>query len=93
MECWQSKERAEGVIGANKTKMLRVLNGNETLQVERSSSDPSKRTINIKGEELLKNLAGFDQAFNDFLPRFKYIHTKPFHFGGLSRFYNVRRIL
>ena len=52
MECWQSKERAEGVIGANKTKMLRVLNGNETLQVERSSSDPSKRTINIKGEEL-----------------------------------------
>jgi putative ATP-dependent endonuclease of OLD family len=63
---------------ANKTKMLGVLNGNDTLLVERSSSDPSKRKITINGEELAKNPAGFDKAFNDFLPKFEYIHTKQY---------------
>lgn len=63
---------------ANKTKMLGVLNGNDKLVVERSSEEPSKRKIIINGEELAKNPAGFDKAFNDFLPKFEYIHTKQY---------------
>lgn len=63
---------------ANKTKMLGVLNGSDTLVVERSSEDPSKRKLIINGEELTKNPAGFDKAFNDFLPKFEYINTKQY---------------
>lgn len=63
---------------ANKTKMLGVLNGNDKLVVERSSEEPSKRKIIINGKELAKNPAGFDKAFNDFLPKFEYIHTKQY---------------
>ncbi|MBE0471504.1 MAG: ATP-binding protein [Methyloprofundus sp.] len=63
---------------ANKTKMLGVLNGSNTLLVERSSEEPSKRKLTINGEELAKNPAGFDKAFNDFLPKFEYIHTKQY---------------
>lgn len=63
---------------ANKTKMLDVLNGSDTLVVERSSEEPSKRKLTINGEELAKNPAGFDKAFNDFLPKFEYIHTKQY---------------
>ena len=70
---------AENMRNENsKTKMLSVLNGNDTLLVERSSSDPSKRKITINGEELARNPIGFDKAFNDFLPKFEYIHTKQY---------------
>jgi putative ATP-dependent endonuclease of OLD family len=69
----------------NKTKMLGVLNGSDTLIVERSSADPSKRKLTINGEELAKNPAGFDKAFNDFLPKFEYIHTKQY-FDELAKY-------
>lgn len=63
---------------ANRTKMLGVLKGCDTLVVERSSEEPSKRKLTINGVELAKNPAGFDTAFNDFLPKFEYIHTKQY---------------
>lgn len=63
---------------ANRTKMLGVLNGSDTLEVERSSEEPTKRKITVNGEELAKNPAGFDKAFNDFLPKFEYINTKQY---------------
>ncbi|MFA1574109.1 ATP-dependent nuclease [Vibrio cyclitrophicus] len=63
---------------ANKTKMLNVLDGNDTLFVKRTSSEPTKRKLTIGGVELAKNPAGFDKAFNDFLPKFEYIHTKQY---------------
>jgi putative ATP-dependent endonuclease of OLD family len=69
----------------NKTKMLGVLNGSDTLIVERSSADPSKRKLTINGEELAKNPAGFDKALNDFLPKFEYIHTKQY-FDELAKY-------
>jgi len=63
---------------ANRTKMLGVLKGCNKLAVERSSEDPGKRKLTINGSELAKNPAGFDKAFNDFLPKFEYIHTKQY---------------
>lgn len=63
---------------ANKTKMLNVLDGNDTLSVKRTSAEPTKRKLTIGGVELAKNPAGFDKAFNDFLPKFEYIHTKQY---------------
>lgn len=62
----------------NKTKMLGILKGSDHIVVERSSDDPSKRKILIDGEELTKNPAGFDKAFNDFLPKFEHITTKQY---------------
>lgn len=62
----------------NKTKMLKVLDGNDTIVVQRLSSNPTKRKIIIGGKELAKNPTGFDKAFNDFLPKFEYIHTKQY---------------
>ncbi|WP_043527740.1 ATP-dependent nuclease [Litchfieldella xinjiangensis] len=62
----------------NKTKMLGVLSGSDVLTVERSSEDHSKRKLTINGEVLAKNPAGFDKAFNDFLPKFEYINTKQY---------------
>ena len=63
---------------ANKTKMLNVLGGSDTLSVKRTSTDPTKRKLTIGGVVLAKNPAGFDKAFNDFLPKFEYIHTKQY---------------
>ncbi|WP_368485115.1 ATP-dependent endonuclease [Pseudoalteromonas sp. SD03] len=62
----------------NKTKILNVLDGSNTLSVKRTSGEPSKRTLTIRGVELAKNPAGFDKALNDFLPKFEYIHTKQY---------------
>ena len=63
---------------ANKTKILNVLDGSDILSVKRTSSEPTKRKLTIGGVELAKNPAGFDKAFNDFLPKFEYIHTKQY---------------
>ncbi|HDM8232406.1 TPA: ATP-binding protein [Vibrio campbellii] len=63
---------------SNKTKMLNVLDGHDTLSVTRTSSEPTKRKLTIDGVELAKNPAGFDKALNDFLPKFEYIHTKQY---------------
>ncbi|WP_445354962.1 ATP-dependent nuclease [Microbulbifer sp. EKSA008] len=63
---------------ANKTKILNVLDGNDSLSVKRTSNEPTKRKLTIGGVELAKNPAGFDKALNDFLPKFEYIHTKQY---------------
>ncbi len=62
----------------NRDKILKVLDGSDILIVRRKSSEPTKRKLVIKGAELEKNPAGFDKAFNDFLPKFEYIHTKQY---------------
>lgn len=63
---------------AGKSKMHEVLKGNDRITIERASSEPSKRKISIDGQELTKHPVGFDKAFNDFLPKFEYIHTKQY---------------
>ncbi|HAS14840.1 MAG TPA: chromosome segregation protein SMC [Idiomarina abyssalis] len=62
----------------NREKMLKVLDGSDTLIVRRTSLEPTKRKLVIEGVELERNPAGFDKAFNDFLPKFEYIHTKQY---------------
>ena len=60
---------------ANKTKMLGVLDGQDTVVVKRSSLDIKKRSIFVNGN-LAKNPVGFDNALNDFLPTFEYVSTQ-----------------
>ncbi|WP_339528554.1 AAA family ATPase [Pseudomonas mucidolens] len=69
---------AENMINAgNKTKILAILSGSDTITITRRSSDPKKRTVEIEGQ-VAKNPAGFDSALNDFLPKFEYIHTRQY---------------
>lgn len=63
---------------ANSVKMNEVLNGLDEITVVRSSLDSSKRHVIIDGVKLEKLPTGFDKAFNDFLPRFEYIHTRQY---------------
>jgi putative ATP-dependent endonuclease of OLD family len=63
---------------SNKTKMQTVLDGSDTISVKRNSSDLKKRKLTIGGVEIAKTPTGFDSAFNDFLPKFEYIHTKQY---------------
>lgn len=63
---------------ANKTKMLGVLSGSDSITVKRSSSDQKKRTIFINENWIEKTPTGFDSAFNDFLPKFEYVNTKTY---------------
>ena len=62
----------------NKTKMLEVLNGENSIVVRRLSSDEKKRQIEVAGNIIKKLPTGFDKAFNDFLPKFEYINTKQY---------------
>lgn len=62
----------------NKSKMLSLLGGSDTVKVTRSSTDPKKRTVEIDGE-IKKNPTGFDAALNDFLPKFEYVKTRNFY--------------
>ncbi len=69
----------------NKTKMLGVLDSSDTILVKRSSDDPKKRSIFVKGAWVDKLPTGFDTAFNDFLPRFEYIDTRKY-FEDVAKF-------
>lgn len=62
----------------NKTKMLEVLNGVNSIVVRRLSSDGKKREVEVDGNVIKKLPTGFDKAFNDFLPKFEYINTKQY---------------
>lgn len=69
---------AENMINAaNKTKILAILAGSDSITITRRSSDHKKRTVEIDGK-IAKNPAGFDSALNDFLPKFEYIHTRQY---------------
>ncbi len=63
---------------ANKTKMVEVLGGKDSIAVRRSTNDPKKRTVTIDGKKIEKLPTGFDAAFNDFLPRFEYVDTRKY---------------
>lgn len=61
----------------NRAAIQNVLGDQQTIRVKRTSLDPKTRKIFIEanGDWLDKNPAGFDSAFNDFLPKFEYVST------------------
>lgn len=62
----------------NRTKITTALNGSDTVVFSRTSSNPKKRTMFVNGSEVRPG-TGFDQALNDFLPKFEYINTKQYY--------------
>lgn len=69
---------AENMLNdGNRTKMLGVLDGSDTIVVRRTCEDV-KRTIEVNGQLVERLPTGFDKAFNDFLPKFEYVHTKQY---------------
>jgi len=70
---------------ANKTKMGEVLGDSDSIIVKRSSADPKKRMIFANGKWLEKQPTGFDNALNDFLPRFEYVDTRKY-FEDVAKF-------
>lgn len=62
----------------NKTKMVDVLGGKDSIAVRRSTNEPKKRTVIVDGKKIEKLPTGFDAAFNDFLPRFEYVDTRKY---------------
>ncbi|MCP4651519.1 MAG: ATP-binding protein [PVC group bacterium] len=69
----------------NRTKMQNVLGEHDAITVRRSSANEKKRIIEVNGEIIEKLPTGFDKAFNDFLPKFEYIHTKQY-FDEVAKF-------
>jgi len=67
----------------NKTKIERVLAGNDTVMVMRSSNSP-KRKVFVDGLEVSPG-TGFDAALNDFLPKFEYVNTKQY-FDSVAKY-------
>lgn len=62
----------------NRTKIEKVLAGNDLVTVTRTSNEPKKRIVSVNGSEVNPG-TGFDQALNDFLPKFEYISTKQYY--------------
>jgi putative ATP-dependent endonuclease of the OLD family len=63
----------------NRESIARVIGDADNLRVRRSSQEGGKsRSIFLEGEGrwLERNPAGFDAAFNDFLPVFEYVDTR-----------------
>ncbi|MBP1615787.1 MAG: hypothetical protein H6Q13_3235 [Bacteroidetes bacterium] len=67
----------------NKTKIERVLAGNDIVMVMRSSN-ATKRKVFVNGSEVNPG-TGFDAALNDFLPKFEYINTKQY-FDSVAKY-------
>jgi len=68
----------------NRTKIERVLAGNDTVMVMRSSNAPTKRKVFVDGLEVNPG-TGFDAALNDFLPKFEYVNTKQY-FDSVAKY-------
>ena len=68
----------------NRTKIERVLAGNDTVMVMRSSNAPTKRKVFVDGVEVNPG-TGFDAALNDFLPKFEYVNTKQY-FDSVAKY-------
>lgn len=62
----------------NKTKIMKLLNGNDIVVVKRSSKDPKKRSVSVNGNWIDKVPTGFDNALNDFMPHFEYVDTRKY---------------
>jgi putative ATP-dependent endonuclease of OLD family len=72
----------------NRTSIANVIGQVDRLRIRRSSRDGGKtRNIFLDGATgwLEKNPAGFDTAFNDFLPVFEYVTTK-ITLGDVSKY-------
>src|ERR1019366_1091462 len=63
---------------SNRTKIEAALNGSDTVVFRRTSGNAKKRTMLVAGAEVAPG-TGFDQALNDFLPKFEYINTKQYY--------------
>ena len=63
---------------ANKTKIETALDGSDTVVFQRTSTNPTKRTMFVNGIMVTPG-TGFDAALNDFLPKFEYISTKQYY--------------
>ena len=63
---------------ANKTKIQTALNGSDSVVFQRTSANPTKRTMIVNGAIVAPG-TGFDAALNDFLPKFEYISTKQYY--------------
>jgi putative ATP-dependent endonuclease of the OLD family len=70
---------------ANKTKMEDVIGESNFIVIKRSSVDIKKRAIFANGKWLEKQPTGFDNALNDFLPRFEYVDTRKY-FEDVAKF-------
>jgi putative ATP-dependent endonuclease of OLD family len=71
----------------NRASIEKLLGGADTVRAIRSSADPKIRKIfdERSGVWTEKNPAGFDTAFNDFLPIFEYVDTST-HLADVSKF-------
>jgi putative ATP-dependent endonuclease of the OLD family len=63
---------------ANRTKIETALNSSDTVVFQRTSGNPTKRTMLVNGNVVTPG-TGFDAALNDFLPKFEYISTKHYY--------------
>lgn len=62
----------------NRTRIETALDGNDVVTVRRSSENPSRRKLFVNGVET-NHATGFDNALNDFLPKFEYVNTKQYY--------------
>ncbi|MGI4758457.1 MAG: ATP-dependent nuclease [Janthinobacterium lividum] len=71
----------------NRVKIENFLNGRDTIRAKRVSGDVKTRKLfdEEKGSWVERNPAGFDAAFNDFLPVFEYIDTAT-HLADVAKF-------
>lgn len=63
----------------NKTSIEKLLNGSDVVSIRRTSVDVKNRKITVNGVTTEKPPSGFDNALNDFLPKFEYVDTKKFY--------------
>jgi predicted ATP-dependent endonuclease of OLD family len=63
----------------NKTSIEKLLNGTDVVTIRRTSTDIKTRKITVNGVTTEKPPSGFDNALNDFLPKFEYVDTKKFY--------------
>lgn len=74
-----AKDGAEHMRNATgKTKMIQLLGDKDEITVRRTSLDKN-RILFIDGEQVEKQPTGFDNALNDFLPKFEYVDTKKYY--------------
>jgi hypothetical protein len=62
---------------ANKTKIQKVLGGEDVVVIERNC-DSKSRIVRVNGKEVDTG-TGFDTALNDFLPKLEYISARKFY--------------
>ena len=68
------KMKSEG----GQTKIAKLLDGSDIVSIKRSSNDLNKRTLIVNDAEVPAT-TGFDNALNDFLPKFEYVDTKKYY--------------